>query len=325
MRVRTNDPLLRLRGTGNWLNVTYASAWLVLTFAVQPGTALAATLENAFSILIPGFAFYQGIGKLEVAAVNRHPFTAGDTFDYDRGVLKACVFLLFDTLCFSAGIFCVDTKFFQRMLFAARNAGDGGDGGAGAAVGSESRLDDDQRALREKLGPPVIGTTPEQRSTDAVHAEQLCKRYEVEGGRGSVQAVHCTSIGARPNTITGLLGPNGAGKSTMVSMMSGVESVDSGDSWINQASIVTENANARRMLGLCPQFDALMGMLTGREQLMLFAAIRGVPDALCAEMIQRAWFCVLLLLFSLPHPRIAILLESEIVVLYLLCVSCTGS
>ena len=36
-----------------------------------------ATLENLFGIL-PGFAFYKGIGVLEAAATNDEPLTAGE-------------------------------------------------------------------------------------------------------------------------------------------------------------------------------------------------------------------------------------------------------
>ena len=34
----------------------------------------------------------------------------------------------------------------------------------------------------------------------------------------------------------------------------------------------------RQNLGYCPQFDALCGLLTGREHLELYARLRGVPE-----------------------------------------------
>eukprot|EP00493_Phyllostaurus_siculus_P016270 UN16517 len=34
----------------------------------------------------------------------------------------------------------------------------------------------------------------------------------------------------------------------------------------------------RKLLGYCPQFDALLPTLTGREHLYLFARIKGVPE-----------------------------------------------
>ena len=83
------------------------------------------------------------------------------------------------------------------------------------------------------------------------------------------------------------LGPNGAGKTTMMSMMSGIEDINSGQAWINDASVNTELAEARKLLGLCPQFDALMANLTAREHLKIFAMIRGVPADIAPGLIDR--------------------------------------
>ena len=83
------------------------------------------------------------------------------------------------------------------------------------------------------------------------------------------------------------LGPNGAGKTTMMSMMSGIEDINSGEAWINDASVNTELAEARKLLGLCPQFDALMANLTAREHLKIFAMIRGVPADVAPALIDR--------------------------------------
>jgi|EP01044_Picomonas_judraskeda_P009553 ATP-binding cassette, subfamily A (ABC1), member 3 len=73
----------------------------------------------------------------------------------------------------------------------------------------------------------------------------------------------------------------------MVSMLSGVEDINSGEAWINDASVNTELAEARKLLGLCPQFDALMANLTAREHLKIFAMIRGVPADIAPDLIDR--------------------------------------
>lgn len=44
----------------------------------------------------------------------------------------------------------------------------------------------------------------------------------------------------------------------------------------------------RSQIGYCPQFDALLNHMTGRETLVLYARIRGVPErhiATCVEQI----------------------------------------
>eukprot|EP01046_Picozoa_sp_COSAG06_P013441 COSAG06_NODE_813_length_12161_cov_3.785193_17_plen_155_part_00 len=149
-------------------------------------------METAFC-LMPGFAFYQGIAKLEVAAVNGVPLAnALDVFDYERGVLRSILFLLFDFFFFSGLIYIIDTSFFRRIR--------------GPKIVAEVGIDEDQRDL-ERVLPPVQGATADDRQTNAATAVDLSKRYVLEGG-GSVQAVRHTSLGVAPNSILGLLGPS---------------------------------------------------------------------------------------------------------------------
>lgn len=42
-------------------------------------------------------------------------------------------------------------------------------------------------------------------------------------------------------------------------MLSGLEAIDSGEAFIAQSCVNTELDAARKKLGLCPQFDALLG------------------------------------------------------------------
>ena len=66
-------------------------------------------LENVLS-LIPGYAFYRGIGALEAAAVNKQPLSASDLFDPDKGVLYPLLMLWLDTLLFCLVIWLMDTR-----------------------------------------------------------------------------------------------------------------------------------------------------------------------------------------------------------------------
>jgi ABC-type multidrug transport system ATPase subunit len=45
----------------------------------------------------------------------------------------------------------------------------------------------------------------------------------------------------------------------------------------------------RRLIGYCPQFDALIGTLTAREHLTLFARIKGMPESRLHEYVL--WRC----------------------------------
>lgn len=60
---------------------------------------------------------------------------------------------------------------------------------------------------------------------------------------------------------------------------------------MNNLDILTHQNEVRRLLGYCPQFDALIDTLTAREHLRLFARIKGVPedimDEYCEHLILR--------------------------------------
>jgi len=75
-----------------------------------------------------------------------------------------------------------------------------------------------------------------------------------------------------------LLGVNGAGKTTTFRMLTGDEIFSRGSA---HTSLYTINKNRKKFLsrvGYCPQFDGLVGVLTGREMLEMFCRLRGVPN-----------------------------------------------
>jgi ATP-binding cassette, subfamily A (ABC1), member 3 len=57
----------------------------------------------------------------------------------------------------------------------------------------------------------------------------------------------------------------------------------SGDATLAGFSVTKEPEKTRRRVGYCPQFDALLMNLTGREHVELYASIKGVPSALVKE------------------------------------------
>uniref|UniRef100_A0A182WCA7 ABC transporter domain-containing protein n=1 Tax=Anopheles minimus TaxID=112268 RepID=A0A182WCA7_9DIPT len=93
---------------------------------------------------------------------------------------------------------------------------------------------------------------------------------------GNFQAVNNLSIGINHSECFGLLGINGAGKTTTFKMMTGDEEISSGDAWVKGISLRADMNRAHRQIGYCPQFDALLDDLTGRETLRIFALLRGV-------------------------------------------------
>ncbi|KAL1402783.1 hypothetical protein pipiens_019647 [Culex pipiens pipiens] len=85
------------------------------------------------------------------------------------------------------------------------------------------------------------------------------------------------SVSVEHSQCFGLLGVNGAGKTSTFKMLTGDEDISSGDAWVNGISLRTDMTTVHQQIGYCPQFDALIDDLTGRETLMIFALLRGIP------------------------------------------------
>ncbi|MFJ8511683.1 ABC transporter ATP-binding protein [Lysinibacillus xylanilyticus] len=80
----------------------------------------------------------------------------------------------------------------------------------------------------------------------------------------------------RRGEIFALLGSNGAGKTTIVNILSTLLKPDGGTVDICGLDVQRQPDHVRQSISLTGQFAALDGMLTGRENLMMIAKLRGV-------------------------------------------------
>ena len=128
---------------------------------------------------------------------------------------------------------------------------------------------------------------------DAIVINGLARRYRSLsallfgcGGTDKV-AVGGISVGIKKNECFGLLGVNGAGKTTTFKMLTGDETVTAGTAVLNGHDIRTAMQQVRRQIGYCPQFDALIELMTGRELLVMYARLRGIPTANVDDEVAR--------------------------------------
>lgn len=128
---------------------------------------------------------------------------------------------------------------------------------------------------------------------DIKFCECCCKREE-EPVTSKV-AVKSLSLAVDAGEVFGLLGHNGAGKTTTMRIITAEEAPTRGQVGymenntvfkltvikiqvqIGGQSITSNMTDAFRLLGYCPQHDALWKNITVREHLECYAAIRGVP------------------------------------------------
>uniref|UniRef100_K3W614 ABC transporter domain-containing protein n=1 Tax=Globisporangium ultimum (strain ATCC 200006 / CBS 805.95 / DAOM BR144) TaxID=431595 RepID=K3W614_GLOUD len=106
---------------------------------------------------------------------------------------------------------------------------------------------------------------------DAVKLQQIRKIY-----KGNKIAVRNLSFGLPKGECFGYLGINGAGKTTTMKMLTGDIIPTSGQGTLGGFDILSQQIEIRRLIGYCPQFDALFELLSVREHLELFAQIKGV-------------------------------------------------
>lgn len=95
------------------------------------------------------------------------------------------------------------------------------------------------------------------------------------------------SFGVSNGECFALLGVNGAGKTTTFKMLCGEIIPTKGTISINGYDVPEQIEQARKYIGYCPQFDALLENLTAREHLELYASIKGIPVSKKAKIIDK--------------------------------------
>ena len=100
-----------------------------------------------------------------------------------------------------------------------------------------------------------------------VLAEDLRKRY------GRTVALDGWNLTVAAGTVHGLLGPNGAGKTTAVRILSTLLRFDSGRAVVAGADVRADPATVRERIALTGQYSALDGLLSGRQNLVLFGRL----------------------------------------------------
>ncbi|RMG42685.1 MAG: ABC transporter ATP-binding protein [Acidobacteria bacterium] len=137
---------------------------------------------------------------------------------------------------------------------------------------ARSRLETGSRPRREPYIGLVAATTPNPFSDDpAVTARGLTRRF------GCVLALDGIDLDLRWGRCLALVGPNGAGKSTALRLLCGLLRPDAGTVRVAGLDPVRDGRRLRETIGAVPDFPVLYDELTGRENLLAVARLRGIP------------------------------------------------
>jgi daunorubicin resistance ABC transporter ATP-binding subunit len=101
----------------------------------------------------------------------------------------------------------------------------------------------------------------------AISVEGLSKHY------GTTRALDDVDLEVAPGGVVGLLGPNGAGKTTLVRVLATLLSPTAGSASIFGLDVMQQPAQVRDMISLTGQYAAVDELLTGRENLLMFAEL----------------------------------------------------
>lgn len=102
----------------------------------------------------------------------------------------------------------------------------------------------------------------------AISANNLHKSF------GSEKVLRGVDLSLQPGEILGILGPSGAGKTTLVKCLLGTVRLDEGDIHIQDTSM--PNLKVMDRIGYMAQQDALYEDLTGLQNLVFFARLKGM-------------------------------------------------
>lgn len=105
---------------------------------------------------------------------------------------------------------------------------------------------------------------------------------------GPLLALDQVSLEVEAGEIVGLVGQNGAGKTTLVSVISGLVRPDAGRVQVDGIDALGSSRRARAHIGLAPQDLGLYETATVRENLELFASLRGLWRSGARQAVAKA-------------------------------------
>ena len=119
---------------------------------------------------------------------------------------------------------------------------------------------------------PAPTAPPRTTTGPAVEVAGLTKSY------GDNDVLRGVDLTVPAGTVFALLGSNGAGKMTLVRILSTLLAADGGTAAVEGHDVATTPALVRASISLTGQFAAVDEVLTGRENLVLVARLRHLPN-----------------------------------------------
>lgn len=113
-----------------------------------------------------------------------------------------------------------------------------------------------------------------------IEARDVVKTYDT--GAAGVQALRGVSLSVPRGEMVAIMGPSGCGKTTLLNCLSGLDTIDSGQVWIEGTDInqLSDRAKSRyraRRMGFVFQTYNLLPVLSAAENVELPLVVSGMP------------------------------------------------
>eukprot|EP00036_Acanthoecidae_sp_10tr_P009012 CAMPEP_0182928582 /NCGR_PEP_ID=MMETSP0105_2-20130417/15659_1 /TAXON_ID=81532 ORGANISM="Acanthoeca-like sp., Strain 10tr" /NCGR_SAMPLE_ID=MMETSP0105_2 /ASSEMBLY_ACC=CAM_ASM_000205 /LENGTH=1795 /DNA_ID=CAMNT_0025066587 /DNA_START=139 /DNA_END=5526 /DNA_ORIENTATION=- len=271
---------------------------------LEPDTA--DLLKNIFLVL-PNFCFGQALTDLydkhqtysiyvktgkspEFCLVNGGVCPDNDYWAWEEpGIARYTLAMAVQTIVFSALVILIE----RRAIEALRNRFVSAISSGEQPV-DQAEMDIDVAAEADRVRKIIGSKANVAASEDVVLVSDMRKTFRPTLFGPPKRAVRGISVGIPRNECFGLLGVNGAGKTTTFKILTGDESMSSGGAFIKGLDVATDMVAIRQNLGYCPQYDALIDVMTGREILTMFAELRGLlPEDIPTEVNKLIQFLML--------------------------------
>lgn len=193
-------------------------------------------------------------------------------FSWDNGIGRNVIYMSVVGVVLFGLLLLYEYRIFDRVVYLFRKE---------SVVITNDEGTDDSDVLEEKRR---IRAGEISQRNHCVLLKDVTKYY------GNFLAVNKLCLGIKEYECFGLLGINGAGKTSTFKMMTGDVKISYGNGWINQMNLRSEMKEVHKYIGYCPQFDALLDDLTGKETLIMYSLLRGVPikdSGIIAEQLAK--------------------------------------
>ncbi|TMW59992.1 hypothetical protein Poli38472_000034 [Pythium oligandrum] len=257
------------------LNLLLGLALMIVSFVLDVIDSTKSTnrVLKWFFRLSPIYDLSTGLLDLTILAIVN---TGGGSFDKERSLNPFALenagyeimFLVLDAVLFFSITIAIDYALtFPRVK---------------SMLSKDPHIEAEKETEDEDVAAETERVVTSKADTDVIKLQNLRKVYP----EGAKVAVKNLSFGLKRGECFGFLGINGAGKTTTMKMLTGDIVPTSGSATLAGFDILSQQIDIRREIGYCPQFDALIDLLSVREHLELFAQIKGVPRSELDEVVR---------------------------------------